>query len=73
MATNREMQTEFAIFKDVWGLLKKYYDMPKGRDLESVINEAAAINQKYNCRLCAELILAVVDELDRRHKCEGDT
>ena len=73
MATKEQMKTEFAYFGEVWTFFKKYYDVQQGNDdyWAAVVEEASAINQKYNCELCKDLILAVLDELERKGKAQG--
>ena len=69
MATNEQMKMEFAYFGEVWTFFKKYYEVEQSDEFwESVIAEAAAINQKYQCPLCKDLILAVLNELERKSK-----
>ena len=51
-----------------YGLISRnFYDV---RDDESywaaAVNEAAAINEKYNCQLCKDLLIAVSNELQRK-------
>ena len=73
MATKEQMKTEFAYFGEVWTFFKKYYDVQQENDdyWAAVVEEASAINQKYNCELCKDLILAVVDELERKGKAQS--
>ena len=73
MATKEQMKTEFAYFGEVWTFFKKYYDVQQENDdyWAAVVEEASAINQKYNCELCKDLILAVLDELERKGKAQG--
>lgn len=69
MATNEQMKTEFSYFGEVWTFFKKYYYVGNTDEFwESVIEEAAAINQKYRCPLCKDLVLAVLNELERKSK-----
>lgn len=69
MVTNAEIKTEFAYFGEVWTLFKKYYDVQQEDSYwEKLIEEAGAINQKYQCELCKDLLLAVVNELERKGK-----
>ncbi len=68
MATNEQMKTEFSYFGEVWTFFKKYYEVRQSDDWEVVVADAAAINQKYHCPLCKDLILAILDELERRSK-----
>ena len=73
MATKEQMKTEFAYFGEVWTFFKKYYDVQQENDdyWAAVVEEASAINQKYNCERCKDLILAVLDELERKGKAQG--
>lgn len=72
MATNEEMRTEFAYFGEVWRLFKEYY-YAKQEDSywENLVEDAGKINQKYNCELCKDLILAVINELERKGKAQN--
>ena len=69
MATNSEMQTEFAFFGEVWQLFKKFYNV-EDNDLywENLVSEASEIDKKFNCRLCRNLLLSILDELDFRSR-----
>lgn len=63
------MKTEFALFGEVWTLFKKYYHAQQEPQFwESFLEDASAINQKYDCKLCKDLMLAVIEELDRKGK-----
>lgn len=67
MATNKEMKTEFDFFGEVWTFFKKFYDVRDGENYwAAAVNEAAAINEKYNCQLCKDLLIAVSNELRRK-------
>lgn len=71
LATNEEMKTEFAYFGEIWKLFKKYYYVRQEYSYwERLIEDAGAINQKYQCELCKDLILAVVNELERKEKSQ---
>lgn len=73
MATNAEMKTEFSYFGEVWTFFKKYYDVQQSDEYwQAVVEEAGAINQKYQCALCKDLILAVMDELERKGKAQSE-
>ena len=69
-ATNKEMSTEFQYFGDVWTFFKKYYHVRPDDDYwEELMEEASAIGQKYEQqRLCKDLLLAVIGELERKEK-----
>ncbi len=69
MATNEQMKTEFSYFGEVWTFFKKYYCVESTEEFwEAVMADAAAINEKYRCSLCKDLILAVLNELERKSK-----
>lgn len=69
MATNAEMQIEFLYFSEIWKLFKKYYDVQQSDEfLENLISEAGMIDKKYNCRLCRNLVISILDELDFRSR-----
>lgn len=68
MATNEQMKLEFAYFGEIWVFFKKHYEIKQSDDWEVVMADAAAINQKYHCPLCKDLILAVLDELERKNR-----
>lgn len=72
LATNVEMKTEFSYFGDVWTFFKKYYDVRQSDEYwQAVVEEAGAINQKYQCELCKDLILAVIGELERKGRTQS--
>lgn len=69
MATNEEMKAEFSFFGEVWTLFKKYYIVQNTDEYwETLIAESDRINRKYNSELCKDLLLAVINELERRAK-----
>lgn len=69
MATNEQMQTEFSFFGEVWHLFKKYYDVHQTDEcLENLVAEAGEIDKRYDCRLCRDLVIAILNELDFRSR-----
>ena len=70
MATDEELKAVYGIFTDVWKLYKKYADVQQEDEYwETLIAEADAIAKKYrNNRLCRDLVLAVISELERKSK-----
>ena len=76
MATNEEMKTEFSYFGGVWKLFKKYYDVQQEPAYwDALLEDASAINQRYHCELCKDLLMAVMNELERkrvRQKSDAD-
>lgn len=72
MATNEQMKTEFAFFGEVWTFFKKYYEVRQSDEYwEAVIGQLNEIYKKYHCELCKALLLAVLDELDRKSRTIG--
>lgn len=69
LATKEQMQKEFNFFRDVWDFFKRHYDVRRDDEYwAAVVDESAAINEKYNCELCRDILVAVTKELDRRGK-----
>ena len=70
MATDEELKAVYNIFTDAWKLYKKYADVRSDDEYwENVVNETSALAKKYdNGRLCRDLILAVISELERKSK-----
>lgn len=67
MVTNEQMKIEFSYFREVWTFFKKYYNVQRNDEYwDTVMKESSAINQKYNCKLCTDILLAIIDELERR-------
>lgn len=65
------MKTEFGLFGEVWTLFKKYFDIqqPEESRWDQLLEESAAISQKYkNSPLSRDLLMAVMNELERRSK-----
>ena len=72
METNEQMRTEFLFFGEVWTLFKKFYNVQSEDSYwESLIESASEINKKYNCKLCRDLLIAVLNELDRKGRDLG--
>lgn len=56
------------IFNDCYKLYKKYSTMESGNIvpvLESLMKEADNLSKKHNCKLANEIIVAVINELNR--------
>lgn len=70
MVTDDELRTVYNIFTDAWKMYKKYADVrPDDGYWEAVVSETNALAEKYNNgRLCRDLILAVISELERKSK-----
>lgn len=73
MATNEEMKIEYDIFGDIWKLFKKYYHADQSAEYwDNLLAESSALQAKYKSTLCKDLILAVIDDSDRRSKTCSD-
>ena len=61
---------EFAIYADIWNFHKRYYKISDSDDYwEAVIDDANALYKKYdNSKLAKSLVLAVMEELERKAK-----
>lgn len=64
----KDLKEVNSIFNDCYKLYKKYAAMESGDIvpvLESLMSEADDLSQKHNCKLANEIIVAVINELDR--------
>ena len=70
MADNEELKRVYDIFTTVWRFFKKYADVKSTDEYwENVVNESGQIAKKYgNGRLCRDLLLSVLSELERKEK-----
>lgn len=73
MATKEQMKAEFAYFGEAWNLFKKFYEIQDGDSYwDSLVTEAGLIIKKYGSEpLCKAVVLAIVDELDRKFREGG--
>lgn len=71
IATKEQMKTEFAYFGEAWNFFKKFYETSGADEYwDAVVQEAGSIVQKYDdCPLCKAVVLAIIDELER--KCQA--
>ena len=60
----------FNIYKDVWEFHKKYQQVHTSDEYwKAVANESSQISKRYGeCKFVINLLLAVVDELERIYK-----
>ena len=69
IATKEQMKTEFSYFGEAWNFFKKFYETSEADEYwDAVVQEAGAIVQKYDCPLCKAVVLAIIDELERKHR-----
>lgn len=62
---------EFKIMMDCWKLYQKYY-IPEVKESywDDLIDEVHEIDRKYNSELCRKILLAYVDDIERRYQEE---
>ncbi len=69
MADNSEMQWEYSMFADIWKLFKKFYRTEADKSFwDDLITAEHEIESKYSSMLCDDLLVAVILELERKHK-----
>lgn len=73
MATKEQMKEEFAYFGEAWNFFKRFYEVKESTYYwDSVVEEAGDLMRRYNCPLCRGVVLAIVDELDRKYRARKD-
>jgi hypothetical protein len=73
MVDNKDMQTEYDIFADVWKFYKSCYDLPNNTaNWNKIIQASHEIEHKYESQLCNDLLIAVVMELERKYINESE-
>ena len=70
MVTDEELKAVYGMFTDAWKFYKKYADVQQSNEYwEAVVDESGQIAKKYdNAKLAIALILAAIDELERKSK-----
>lgn len=70
MVTDEELKTVWGMFTDAWKFYKKYADVQQSDEYwEAVVDESGQIAKKHdNAKLAIALILAAIDELERKSK-----
>lgn len=70
MVTDEELKKVYGMFTDAWKFYKKYADVQQSDEYwESVVDESGQIAKKYdNEKLAIALLLAAIDELERKSK-----
>ena len=70
MTDNEELKRVYNLFTDVWRFYKKYSDVKDTDEYwEEAVDESSALSKKYGeCKLAIALVLAVIDELERKAK-----
>lgn len=70
MVSDEELRRVYNLFTDCWRYFKKYVDV-SDEDIywENVVSESGELSKKYNNdKFAIALILAVVDEFERKAK-----
>ena len=70
MVTDEELKAVYGMFTDAWKFYKKYADVQQSDEYwEAVVDESGQIAKKYdNAKLAIALLLAAIDELERKSK-----
>lgn len=70
MVSDEELRRIYNLFTDCWRFFKKYADVRDEDSFwENVVSESGELSKKYNNdKFAIALVLAVVDEFERRAK-----
>lgn len=70
MVSNEELKHIYNLFTDCWRFYKKYADVQDTDEYwENVVDESGELSKKYdNDKFAIALVLAVVDEFERKAK-----
>lgn len=70
MMTNEELKQAYNMFTDAWKLFKKYADIRDTDEYwESLVDEAGETAKQFdNDKFIRNLVMAVMDEIERRAK-----
>lgn len=70
MVTDEELKKVYGMFTDAWKFYKKYADVQQSDEYwEAVVDESGQLAKKYdNAKLAIALLLAAIDELERKSK-----
>ncbi len=70
MVTDEELKKVYGMFTDAWKFYKKYADVQQLDEYwEAVVDESGQLAKKYdNAKLAIALLLAAIDELERKSK-----
>ena len=63
----------WGIFVETWKLFKKYNSVHGDDEWKQLIDEATKLREKYPGDFSQKIIIAVLEELDRRAKNERNT
>ena len=70
MITDEELKKVYGMFTDAWKFYKKYADVQQSDEYwEAIVDESRQIAKKYdNAKLAIALLLATIDERERKSK-----
>lgn len=72
--TETELRQDYEMFTDLWRFYKRFCESSIADEYwEAVDQEANALREKHGSKLCNRLLLAVVDEFERRERNEEST
>ncbi len=72
MATKEQMKEEFVYFGEAWNFFKKFYEVQENDSYwDALTAEAGKILQRHDSPLCKAVVLAIIDELERKYKTKG--
>lgn len=67
--TEQELRRTYDMFTAAWKFFRKYHDMPDNDESwQAAVDESNAISKQYNSKLANALLLASIDELERKAK-----
>lgn len=62
-----EVIQEYDLFSDVWRLFRKYYKVSEEQEYwNDLLREVHEVEKKHNSKLCIDLLIAIVTELERK-------
>lgn len=72
MVTKEQMKEEFIYFGEAWNFFKKFYEVREDDSYwDELVTEAGDIIRRHDSLLCKAIVLAIIDELERRCRTKG--
>lgn len=65
-----ELQSKnyYAMFSDVWRFFRKHFKPKNNTEWDALMEAAGKLHKEYNSKLCEDLLLCVLDEIQRISK-----
>lgn len=64
----RQLKEDYKMFSDLWKFYKAYCEVREEDSFwEEVTNKADRIYKRYETKLCKDMVLNIVDELERKY------